>query len=97
MVLTLKNVQYEGEAEILGKPLDKENKAFLKLFDRKLSKAFVDTFSKIPEIVLVKICPKLIVKFETINSRFYFQKMDIKSRRVFQIRVKDKKHPVFPY
>jgi len=90
-------MQYEGEAEILGKPLDKKNKAFLNLFDRKLAKAFVDTFSKIPEMVLVKICPKTIVKFETINSRFYFQKMDIKNRRVFQMRIEDKNHPAFPY
>ncbi len=96
VALTLKNVQYEGEAEILGKPSDKENKAFLDLFERKLAKAFVDAFSKIPEMVLVKICPKSIVKFETIKSRFYFQKMDIKNRRVFQMRVEDKNHPAFP-
>lgn len=97
VALTLKNVQYEGEAEILGKPLDKKNKVFLNLFERKLSKAFVDTFSKIPEMVLVKICPKTLVKFETINSRFYFQKMDIKNRRVFQMRIEDKNNPAFPY
>ena len=67
------------------------------MFDRKLAEAFVDPFSKIPEMVLVKICPKSIVEFETINNGFYLQKMDIKNRRVFQMRIEDKNNPEFPY
>ncbi len=95
--LTLHKVQYEGEAEILGKPLDKKNIVHLDLFYKKFSEMYVDIFSKIPEMVLIKIYPKAIVKFEKIHDRFHLQKMDIKNKRVFQMRIEDKIHPEFPY
>jgi len=77
-------MQYEGEAEILGKPLDKKNKAFLNLFDRKLAKAFVDTFSKIPEMVLVKICPKTIVNLKQSTVDSIFKKWILKIEEYFR-------------
>ena len=97
VALTLYNIQYEGEAEILGKPLDKRNESYIALFYKKFSKAYVETFSKIPGMVLVRIVPITIMKFERIQNRFHLQKMDAKAKKVFQMRIEDKYHSEFPY
>ena len=97
VALTLHKIQYEGEAEILGKPLDEKNIEYLDLFYKKFSEMYVDIFSKIQEMILVKIYPKTIVKFEKIHDRFHLQKMNIKDKSVFQMRLEDKNHPEFPY
>jgi len=97
VALTLHKIQYEGEAEILGKPLDEKNIEYLDLFYKKFSEMYVDVFSKIPEMILIKIHPKTIVKFEKIYDRFHLQKMDIKNKKVYQMRLEDKNHPEFPY
>lgn len=97
VALTLHKIQYEGEAEILGKPLDENNIEYLDLFYKKFSEMYVDIFSKIPEMILVKIYPTTIVKFEKICDRFHLQKMDIKNKNVYQMRLEDENHPEFPY
>ena len=97
VALTLHKIQFEGEAEILGKPLDEKNIEYLDLFYKKFSEMYVDIFSKIPEMILIRIYPKAIVKFEKIHDRFHLQKMDIKYKKVYQMRIEDKNHPEFPY
>ncbi|MGC9779476.1 MAG: pyridoxamine 5'-phosphate oxidase family protein [Candidatus Heimdallarchaeota archaeon] len=97
VALTLRNVQIEGIAEVLGWAFNKEHKEIGDLFRAKFSPKWFDTFSEIKEMVLVKITPEKIVKFENIYKRFQFQNFDLKNKKVYQMRIEDKDNPNFPY
>ncbi len=97
VALTLKNVQIEGKAEVLGWTYNEEHKEIGDLFRAKFSPEWYDTFSKIKEMVLVKITPEKIMKFEIIYKRLQLQNLDLTNKKVYQMRIEDKDNPNFPY
>ena len=48
-------------------------------------------------MVIVKIIPNMIFKFENINKRFQLQVINVKNKTAFQMRLEDKDNPNFPY
>jgi len=97
IALCLKNLQFEGEAVILGNAFEEKYNEIGDLFKSKFSPRWYDTFSHIKEMVLVKITPKRITKFENINRRFHLQNIDLENKKVYQMRIEDKEHEKFPY
>jgi general stress protein 26 len=97
IALCLKNLQIEGIAEVLGNAFEEKFNDIADLFRIKFSPRWYDTFSHIKEMVLVKIIPKKITKFENINRRFHLQNVDLENEKVYQMRIEDKEHEKFPY
>ncbi|MFX1568143.1 MAG: pyridoxamine 5'-phosphate oxidase family protein [Promethearchaeota archaeon] len=97
VALCLKNIQIEGEAQILKDLSEEMYKKYLEIFKKKFSDIWISTFSRIKEMVMVKVVPSTIVKFENINRRFYLQTIDITKKIAFQMRLEDKDNPNFPY
>ncbi len=97
VALCLRNLQIEGEAQILGFSYEEKNKNNLEIFKKKFSEFWINTFSAIREMVTVKIVPNAIVKFENINKRFQLQVINVKNKTAFQMRLEDKDNPNFPY
>lgn len=97
VALCLKNLQIEGIAEVLGCAFEEEFNDIGDLFRTKFSPRWFDTFSQMKEMVLVKIIPKHITKFENINRRFHLQNVDIINKKVYQMRIEDRDHEKFPY
>ncbi len=97
IALSLNNVQIEGKAEVLGSIFDEKYKKIGDLFRSKFGKMWLDRFSHIKELILVKVIPEKIVKFETIHKRFQLQNIDCKSKKIYQMRLEDKNHPNYPY
>jgi len=97
VALCLNNIQIEGKAEILSSVFEDRYKRIADLFRTKFSAIWLDRFSHIKELILVKVTPKNIVKFENIHRRFQLQNIDPKSKKVYQMRLEDKKHPKYPY
>jgi len=96
VAMCINEIQIEGKAEILGKPTKGSNAAYIDILRKKFSDLFIDTFTNIPTIVLVRIIPTKIVRFCKIENRFHFQKLDIANEKAFQMRLEDKSHPAFP-
>lgn len=95
VALNLHDIQIEGTAEIFNWPLNKE---LLKIEDKFAAK--YKWFSKISEsreAVLVKITPKKIVKFKAIDGIFHLQNIDLENKKVYQMKLTDKKHPNYPF
>jgi len=97
VALTLNRIQIEGKAEILGRVTDNDFKNIKTIFLKKYSKKYIDTFFAKPEMILVKITPRSIVKFVNIDKRFHFQVLDLINENACQMRLEDKSHPKFPY
>ncbi|NHJ84421.1 MAG: pyridoxamine 5'-phosphate oxidase family protein [Asgard group archaeon] len=97
VALCLQNVQIEGEAENLGWAFGEKNTSIGELFITKFSQNWWNAFSKIKEMIMIKIKPKSIVRFERINRRFHFQNLDLQNCIVYQMRLEDKDHPNYPY
>ncbi|MBN2334743.1 pyridoxamine 5'-phosphate oxidase family protein [Candidatus Bathyarchaeota archaeon] len=94
VALSLSNIQIEGHAEVVGKP--KDHQQIGDMFRSKFSPKWFDTFSQIKEMVLVKVEAKQVVKFETIDRRFYLQSVDLTKKTAHQMRIEDRTHPHFP-
>jgi len=97
VALNLNNVQIEGKAEVFTCVFDEKFKDIQDLFRSKFGAVWLDRFSHIKELILVKVIPEKIVKFETINKRFQLQNVDCKNKKVYQMRLEDKNHPKYPY
>lgn len=97
VALSLFNVQIEGKAEVLSSVFEEKYKKISDLFRSKFGEMWLDRFSHIKELILVKVTPKKIVKFETIHKRFQFQNIDCKNKKIYQMRLEDKNHPKYPY
>ncbi len=97
VAICLNNIQIEGKAEVLSSVFEEKYKRIADLFRTKFSAIWLDRFSHIKELILVKVAPEKIVKFETIHKRFQLQNIDPKSRKVYQMRLEDKTHPNYPY
>jgi len=97
VALNLNNVQIEGKAEVFTCVFDEKYKDIQDLFRLKFGSMWLDRFSHIKELILVKVIPEKIVKFETIHKRFQLQNMDCKNKKVYQMRLEDKNHPKYPY
>ncbi|MBK5113913.1 MAG: pyridoxamine 5'-phosphate oxidase family protein [Candidatus Heimdallarchaeota archaeon] len=97
VALSLYNVQIEGKAEVLSSVFEEDYKKISDLFRAKFGPIWLDRFSHIKELILVKVTPEKIVKFETIHKRFQLQYVDCKNMKVFQMRLEDKNHPNYPY
>jgi len=97
VAFTLLNIQIEGEAEILGLVYNGKFNTIGDLFRAKFSPKWYDTFSSIKEMVLVKVIPLSVVKFELIHRRLHLQNIDLKNSKVYQMRIEDKDNPHFPY
>ena len=95
VALTLNNIQIEGVAKVLGSP--SKFQEIGDIFRTKFSDRWFETFSKIGEMVLVKVEVKHIVRFENINRRFYLQRVDLENQVVHQMRMEDKTNPQYPY
>ena len=95
VALTLLNIQIEGSAKVLGKPIDYQEVG--DLFRAKFSDRWFDAFSHIQEMVLVEIEIDYLVKFENINRRFHLQNIDLVNKVVHQMRLEDTDHPFYPY
>jgi general stress protein 26 len=97
IALCLKNLEIEGTAELLGNAYNEEYNEIGDLFRNKFSPRWFDTFALIKEMVLVKITPKKITKFENIHKRFHLQNVNLENEKVYQMRIEDKDHEQFPY
>lgn len=97
VALSLYNVQIEGKAEVLDCVFVEKYKEISDLFRSKFGPMWLDRFSHIKELILVKVTPEKIVKFETIHKRFQLQNVDCKNKKVYQMRLEDKSHPKYPY
>ncbi|NHJ49329.1 MAG: hypothetical protein FK733_16185 [Asgard group archaeon] len=97
IALCLKNLDIEGTAEVLGSTFEGKFNEIGDLFRSKFSPKWYDTFSHIKEMILVKVIPVKITKFENINRRFHLQNVDLVNKKVYQMRIEDKDHEKFPY
>lgn len=97
VALNLNNVQIEGKAEVFTCVFEEKYKDIQDLFRSKFGAVWLNRFSHIKELILVKVIPEKIVKFETINKRFQLQNVDCKNKKVYQMRLEDKNHPKYPY
>ncbi|MHA1200730.1 MAG: hypothetical protein ACTSQF_15530 [Candidatus Heimdallarchaeaceae archaeon] len=88
-------IQIEGVAEILRWPLNEETKKVEEKFSAKY-KWFTKLSGK-REAVMVKITTKKLVNFKTIDGVFYLQNFDLKSKKVYQMKLRDKENPNYPY
>jgi general stress protein 26 len=73
------NIQIQGRAEILGKPLDEQNKEYADIYRKKLPAIF-EIFSKKPEIVMVKMVPEFFQTFVKDADRECLQHLDLKNK-----------------
>jgi len=96
VALCLKNLQIEGKAQVLKGLSGEINEDLLKNFKKKFSDTWINTFSRIKEMVMVKVVPSTIVKFENIDRRFFLQTININKKTAFQMRLEDKDNPNFP-
>ncbi|MCK5184564.1 MAG: hypothetical protein KAQ95_09675, partial [Candidatus Heimdallarchaeota archaeon] len=88
-------IQIEGLAEILRWPLDEKSKKVEDKFAAKYK-----WFSKLSgqrEAVMVKITPKKLVIFKTIDGVFHLQNIDLGKKKVYQMKLRDKENPNYPY
>ncbi len=97
VAFNLRKLQIEGEAEVLGRANSEKFKAIGDLFRAKFSSKWYDSFSSVKEMVLVKVIPLRIVKFESAHRRFHIQNIDLTNSKVYQMRIEDKDNPHFPY
>ena len=97
IALCLNNIQIEGKAKLVERPIEDKNKKLEKIFRRKFSENYIKTFFNLPELITVEIEPTRIVCFENIHNRFFLQHMNFEKRTVYQMRIEDKEHPEFPY
>ena len=97
VALCLNNLQIEGWAQILGYVNDEKNAHVINIFKKKFSDIWISTFTRIKEMLAIKVSPTTIVKFENIDRRFYFQRISLGERKAFQMRLEDKENPDFPY
>ncbi|MCK5159740.1 MAG: pyridoxamine 5'-phosphate oxidase family protein [Candidatus Heimdallarchaeota archaeon] len=88
-------IQIEGVAEVLRWPLDEKTKKVEEKFAAKYK-----WFSKLSgqrEAVMVKITPKKLVIFKTIDGVFHLQNIDLGKKKVYQMKLRDKENPNYPY
>ncbi len=97
VALNLNNVQIEGKAEVFTCVFEEKYKDIQDLFRSKFGAVWLNRFSHIKELILVKVIPEKIVRFETIHKRFQLQNVDCKNKKVYQMRLEDKNHPKYPY
>ena len=97
IALCLKNLQIEGRAEILGHLNEEKNANVVNIFKKKFSDIWISTFTRIKEMLAIKVTPTTIVKFENIGRRFHFQRISLGEKKAFQMRLEDKENPNFPY
>lgn len=97
VALCLNNLQIEGRAQILGYANDDKNTNIINFFKKKFSDLWISTFTRINEMLLIKVNPSSITKFENINRRFFLQSIHVKERQAFQMRLEDKENPNYPY
>lgn len=97
IALSLNRIQIEGKAKILSNVTENDNEHIKTIFRKKISDRAINTFFSVPEMVIVKITPKSIIKFCNIDKRFHFQVMDLAEEKASQMRLEDKTHLMFPY
>ena len=95
VALNLHDVQFEGEAEVFNFPLDEDMKKIESKFIEKIS--WYTPLSQDNEFVLVRIKPKKIVQFTSINNIFYLRKIDFETKKAYKIKLSDKDNPNYPY
>jgi general stress protein 26 len=76
------NIQIQGKAEILGKPLDERNKEYADIYRKKLPAIF-EIFSKKPEIVMVKMVPEFFKTFVRDADCECLQHLDLKNKTAY--------------
>jgi len=76
------NVQIIGKAEVLGKPLDEENKEYADIYCRKLPDIFKQ-YSSIPVMLLVRLTPVLFETWVRTPSRQYLEHFDPENRKAY--------------
>jgi len=97
VALCLNNLQIEGRAQVLGHMNEEKNAHILNFFKKKFSDLWISTFTRIKEMLLIKVNPSSITKFENINRRFFLQNVRIVRNESFQMRLEDKENPNYPY
>lgn len=97
IALCLNNLQIEGRAQILGYVNEEKNANILRIFKKKFSDLWISTFTRIKEMLMIKVNPTTLTKFENINRRFFLQTIKVVRKEAFQMRLEDKENPNFPY
>ena len=76
---------FEGQAEILGSPLDAKNQRYAEIYREKLPRDY-ETFAHLPGMVLVKVTPSHVVTFfarrQSKYGYVYLEHLDIENREV---------------
>jgi len=78
----IENVQIQGKAEILGKPLDARNKEYADIYRRKLPEVFED-FAEKPEMVIVKMIPGFFETYVRNAEREYLEHLDLENKTAY--------------
>jgi len=95
VALNFNHIQIEGTAEIFKWPLNDQ----IKLIEEKFAAKY-KWFSKISEsreAVIVKVTPKKLVLFKSIEGVFHLQNFDLENKKIYQMKLKDKDAPNYPY
>ena len=95
VALNFNHIQIEGTAEIFKWPLNDQ----IKLIEKKFAAKY-KWFSKISEsreAVIVKVIPKKLVLFKSIEGVFHLQNFNLENKKIYQMKLKDKDHPNYPY
>lgn len=95
VALNINHIQIEGTAEILKWPLDEK----IKLIEDKFAAKYkwFSKISKSREAVIVKVTPKKLVLFKAIEGVFHLQNVDLESKKIYQMKLKDKDAANYPY
>jgi hypothetical protein len=79
------NIQLEGQAKILGNPLDPENKIDLEKYKERQPTMF-EGFAKIPGMQLIKVTLSAITSWTKDDKSSYIDHIDLKKRDYQRIR-----------
>jgi general stress protein 26 len=95
VALNLNHIQIEGKAEVFSSSLPDELKSVEDRFAAKYK-----WFTRISEsntFVFVKISPKKLVIFKSIDGIFHLKNFDLENKKVYQMKLADKDAPNYPY
>jgi len=95
IALNLNHIQIEGTAEVYRWPLDEKIKSVEDKFAVKYK--WFSKISESREAVMVKIIPKKIVIFKSIDGVFHLQNIDLKNKKIYQMQLTDKDNPNYTY
>ena len=82
VALCFENIQIEGVANIMGKPIEHEN--IMELYKKCYKKSF-ETFSKLDKEILIEIIPRKITKWDyDVNGKPYRIFIELDSKRAYK-------------